>query len=419
MKIRTVKWKHKTSPISWIIFLITLCTVIISLVSVVFPALLIRSLGGFEDNLGINSFEAGIWAWPFLITNLIIFSTAILYHKKKLPKIVTKLINFIFNFEVSKNVAFFVMLIVIGLYITFSVNELFNGEFLPDFEFRAKGDLENFNITEVAPKEGLGKQFLLFLLNSSLQLFGNYKVIPFLSSISLLVLTYFVTVELSKKRFAGIISVLIVMQSGMFLFYDTVVVYPNFWILFYLLSLYLICKKWALSPVAFVFSVLTKGLSLAFLPMTFFFIYRAKMDMRKKIRIMISYVIMIVLGISFLSIAELNLNPDDVPFTDFDSHDFWSGFTAISVALRMDGLVLIFLLPLIVGLFVASKKGVVHADSIMFLILSMILTAPLLVAFSDHHNVPYRFVPLIVFFAIGVGLLLSKKINQSDELLSK
>ncbi len=419
MKQENFRWYHKTKILSWIIFLITIPIVIISLIPTVFPALLLRSFGGFEDYMGVNSFEIGIWAWPFLITNFIIFSAAILYHKKKLPKIITKLINFIFNFEVSKNVAFFVMLIVIGLYITFSVNELFNGEFLPDYYFRAKGDLENFNITEIAPKEGLGKQFLLFLLNSSLQLFGNYKVIPFISSISLLVLTYFFTVELSKKRFAGIISVLIVMQSGIFLFYDTFVVYPNFWILFYLLSLYLICKKWTLSPIAFVFSVLTKGLSIVFLPMTFFFIYRAKMDMRKKIRIMTSYVVMIVIGITIVSVADLNLNPADVPFTDFNSADFLSGFTATSVALRMDGLVLIFLLPLIVGLFVASKKGVVHADSIMFLILSVIFTAPLLVAFSDHHNVPYRFVPLIVFFAIGVGLLFSKKINESAEQLSK
>lgn len=176
---------------------------IISLIPTIFPALLLRSFAGFEDYMGVNSFETGIWAWPFLITNLIIFSTAILYHKKKLPKIITKLINFIFNFEVSKNVAFYVLLIVIGLYITFSVDELLNGEFLSDYYHRAKDDLENFNITEVAPNEGLGKQFLLFFLNLSFQLFGNYKVLPFLSSISLLVLTYFFTVELSKKKICG------------------------------------------------------------------------------------------------------------------------------------------------------------------------------------------------------------------------
>jgi len=66
-------------------------------------------------------------------------------------------------------------------------------------------------------------------------------------------------------------------------------------------------------------------------------------------------------------------------------------------------------LPLTVGLFVAARKRVLHADSIMFFILTMLLLGPLLLAFSDHHNVPYRFVPLIVFFAMGVGVLLSKR----------
>jgi len=66
-------------------------------------------------------------------------------------------------------------------------------------------------------------------------------------------------------------------------------------------------------------------------------------------------------------------------------------------------------LPLTVGLLIASRKGVLHADSIMFFILTMLLLGPLLLAFSDHHNVPYRFIPLIVFFAMGVGVLLSKR----------
>ena len=82
---------------------------------------------------------------------------------------------------------------------------------------------------------------------------------------------------------------------------------------------------------------------------------------------------------------------------------------AFSSSLRADGLVLLFILPLTVGLFVASRKRVLHADSIMFFVLTMLLLGPLLLAFSDHHNVPYRFVPLIVFFAMGVGVLLSKR----------
>ena len=405
--------------LTWIIFLITLGVVIISLISVVFPALLIRSFGGFEDNLGINSLEPGIWAFPLLMVNFIIFGLTIFYYKDKLPKIFTNLIKFIFNFEVSNTVAFFVLLIVIGFYITLSVGELFNGEFLPDFYIRDKAALENFKITEVVITKGFGHHIQLFLQWTSYELFSNYKVIPFISSIALLVLTYFVTFELTKKRFAGIVSLLIVLQSQIFLFYDTYVVYPPFWILFYLLSLYLICKKWPISPVVWVIAVLSKGLTIIFLPMTFFFIYRANMPKQKKIRVSIAYGITIVILGIFLSMTNLQLGPYDVESTDFKPHEFWAGFTSINSSLKQDGLVLTLLLPLIVGLFFASRRGIVHADTIMFLIFSIIVSAPFLTAFSDHHNLPYRFIPLIVFFAIGVGLLLSKKISGQVEQLSK
>ena len=47
----------------------------------------------------------------------------------------------------------------------------------------------------------------------------------------------------------------------------------------------------------------------------------------------------------------------------------------------------------------------------MILIAGILLTAPLLVSLTDMTNQPYRFVSLIVFFAIGAGILLSTKIT--------
>jgi len=70
------------------------------------------------------------------------------------------------------------------------------------------------------------------------------------------------------------------------------------------------------------------------------------------------------------------------------------------------------MLPLIVGLFFKSRNGFKEADSITFLILGMILSAVLIPAFSTAINMPYRFIPLVVFFAIGVGVLLSKKVTE-------
>jgi len=204
----------------------------------------------------------------------------LLYYKNKLPQIITKSVRFIFNFEVSSKLAFFVITIIIGTYIVVSIGELFNGEFLPDYHIRVKYFLENYDVTKIGSLAGY---VVLFLTSSSMQLFGNYKVIPFIASISLLVLTYFFTFEITQKRFAGIIAMVIVLQSRIFLFFDTSVAYPNYWILFYLLSLYLICKKWPLAPISYVLSLLTKVLTGIFLPMTLFFIYRANITKRKKI----------------------------------------------------------------------------------------------------------------------------------------
>jgi len=95
MDIKNVKSEHKTSLVSLIIFLITLGVVIFSLMSVVFPALVMRTLSVIDDNAGINPFEPGIWAYPLLITNFIIFGLMLLYYKKKLPTIITKSIKFV------------------------------------------------------------------------------------------------------------------------------------------------------------------------------------------------------------------------------------------------------------------------------------------------------------------------------------
>ena len=73
-----------------------------------------------------------------------------------------------------------------------------------------------------------------------------------------------------------------------------------------------------------------------------------------------------------------------------------------------DAITVLFLLPLIFGLFVISKNNK-HANSISVLIAGILLTAPLLTGMTEQTNQPYRFMPIIVFFGIGVGMLFSIK----------
>jgi len=134
--------------VSWVVFLVTLIILMIILTAAVFPNLLLSSFGGVEDHLGINPFETGIWAFPLLITNFIVLGLAILYLKQRLPNFFTSLIKFIFNFEVSSKIAFLVIVILIGMYIVFSVGELTDGKFQPDYNERVKSWLENFSFTK-------------------------------------------------------------------------------------------------------------------------------------------------------------------------------------------------------------------------------------------------------------------------------
>jgi len=397
----------KTSLVTWAVFLSTLVVVLFTVIPAVFPALLLRTFGGFEDSLGVNPFEIGIFTYPFLITNLVVFSIAVLYFKNRLWQPITKSIRFIFNFEVSKKVAFFAVVILIGCYITFSIGELLDGKFQDDFEVHFKDWLEIYSVSDFQATP-IGYHLQFFLETTSMQVFENYKVIPFIASIALLVLTYIVTVELSKKRFAGIVAMVIVLQSYVFLWYDTSVSYPNFWIVFYLLSLYLMLKKWALSPIAYVASVVSKALTAAFIPMTIFFVYSANIPKKKKFYVLITYGIIVAGGGIFLASNNLELNP----IHEFQSHDFWAGFSAVYNSLRFDEIVLFFMLPLTVGLFIASRRGIRYADAIMFMILGILISAPLIDAFSISINVPYRYISLIVFFAIGTGLLLSRKVTE-------
>ena len=73
----------------------------------------------------------------------------------------------------------------------------------------------------------------------------------------------------------------------------------------------------------------------------------------------------------------------------------------------LDFIPVLFLVPLLFGLFVASKNNR-YANSISILIIGILLTAPLLTGMTDKTNQPYRFMPMVIFFAVGVGILFSK-----------
>jgi hypothetical protein len=340
---------------------------------------------------------------------VVIFGIAILYFKNKLPQLLNNSIKFIFNFEVSARIAFLAVLIILGFYVVFTITEISTAESWPDYHNRVKPLLKNWTIDS---GEGFDQYVTLFLLSISLNVLGNGKAIPFIASVAMLLVTYLLTTELTKKRFAGILSMIIVLQSGTFFIFDTTATYPNFWVLFYLLSLYLCYKKWPLSPISFILSVLSKQNAALFLPMTLFFTHDSGLPKQKKIHIVITYGAVAVLSITAILIGiKISFWGFTGDVVGFQLHDFWKAFNAFSYQLRFDGLILVLLLPLTIGLGIASRKKIIHADSILFLITGAILSQPFMAAITIISSEPYRFMPLITFCAIGVGIIFSKRVK--------
>jgi len=280
--------EEKATLVSKTVFGFTLIVVIFSLVGLIFPALITAIL--FPVALFVNPFEFGIWMIPFVTANLILFGFAILHYKKILPDLILRFIKFILNFEVSPRIAAIVIVTLFGIYIGFTVNELtvFEGKVWGDFH-RIQLAVEEFPFNEYRGNVSIVyvKNFFLWVSHNILD---NIRILPFVGSISLLLVTYFFTVQLTKKRFAGIISLIILMQSGTFLVYDTSATYSFFRTLFYVLSLYVINNKnWFLSHVFFIFSLFSKPLTAIFIPMSIFFTYNSIMPKKKKILIIIGY----------------------------------------------------------------------------------------------------------------------------------
>ena len=409
----TEKLKKKLpNYLNWIVFLFSISIVLVTLISVIFPTLIASNNSTINELrqfgvvlLEVNPFELGVWSISLIVADFLILITALYYFKKKLPISVKSGIDFVFSFEISKKVAVVVIVVILVIYVGFSWEELTIQEEWEDYA-GVKQRLDRWSPEQIT--SGFEPHVKYFLHWASMGLFGNYSVISFIASISLLLLTYFFTAAISKKRFAGIVSMIVLLQSNLFLTYDTTVSYTYFWILFYLLSLYFLYKVWPLSPVAYLASIFSKALTATFLPMSLFFIFRSKISKTSKVIVAVSSTALILAGI-FVSTTGANIGGIAGEPEEFDWDEFMLGFTSFSFQLRFDGLILVFILPLIVGLFIASRHGIQHADSIMILIGGMLFLAPLLTGFSELTNQPYRFVSVVVFFAIGVGILLSKR----------
>ncbi len=391
-------------------FIVTFLIVTISVISIIFPALIISNTYEYPHNL--EPFEFSPWLLPIIVSISGIFALGFLHSYNKLPNFLHSGINFIFNFELSKKISIILGIIILGLYIGFSSHELFFDESDQWGDYRILDEaLKIWPSTDhwsVYIKEQNTRYVRMILLDFSQEYLQNIKILPFAASTLVLIFTALVTIQISKKRITGIIAMLILLQSPTFTDFDTIAVYENFWVLFFLLSIYSIQKKWwHSSPIFFLLSIFTKAFVATYIWMNAIFILRSEIPNKIKLILLGSYVGVFLISYTIFESGK-SIIYDDIVRINVNS--FYEAFSGWGNAMQLDPLIVLCIIPLVVGLFIKSRNGLKQADSVLIMIGGTILAGPLISLVTDFYFIlPYRFIPFIIFTAIGIGLFFTKK----------
>ena len=374
--------KKSNHSIVWLIFSLGIFVVLFSLISVVFPGLIISIV---DVNPFGEPFEIGAMGIPLLVVNVIVFSLIILGVKHRLPEKFTDIIQKILSFDLSGKNSFIILIIILAIYIAASANEL------SIYELSQYGDfLILESALEVWPEQESENKYVaeqwdrhvrMILLMTSEEVFHNVKVIPYLASIFLLITTYFLTIKLSEKNFTGLIAVVLILQSSTFYLYDTIAVYENIWALFYVFSIYLIFKKPKFSSIFFILSIFSKAIIVLWLPVSILVALLSDIPRNTKIFVLSTHVVAIIISVIIFQYS----NAIYGNVINIDISEFWIGFTTLAFNLRFDVLLLLFLLPVSVGLFLKAKKGSKNSISLIVLICGTILVTPVLEIITDHY----------------------------------
>ena len=384
----------------------------ISLLSVVFPALILTEFGNITTNL-YDKFETGNNALVLILGNVIIFSLGYVYKKNKIANF-SSFVNKIRNFDISKKQSLIIGTIILVVYAAITSPELTLDEALQwgDYDILTSA-LETFPETTSGDQiqdEQNSRFVRMILLGFSQDYLDNIKILPFISSIILIALVGLTAFEISQKKIAGLIAMLVIIQSYTFLEYDTIAVYENFWVSFFLFSIYTIHKKWHLSGIFYLLSVFSKAFSTPFLILNVFYVIRSELNSKTKLRIIISYGIIILIMLGLFAMG--NTIYDDVVHVDFNR--FMNSLSDFSSQMRFDHFMLMMILPVTIGLFFTARAGLIQAESLLFFISVLLLAGPLVALLTDFYVIlPYRFIPLIAFFSISIGVVIFKNTKSS------
>ena len=248
---------------------------------------------------------------------------------------------------------------------------------------------------------------VLSLLVLSREVFGEPRVLSFISSIVFLVLTFFVGKAVSGKKYVGLIAMMFVMMSSIFNKYDTGITYPTFWGSFYLASILAMFKVPKIAFVPYLLAMCFKNIAVLYFPVSLVFARFSSIDVKSKRIIYITHVLVLVAGLVFLVaspqvlegvISQINIELDDFVW--------WLGMWAVEF--NDDRAVLFSMFFVIGGLWILKRQNVANSFAVLLVIVVILLQPSFISGFTDFTNEDYRFLVLVAFVGVGIGLVVSK-----------
>lgn len=352
----------------------------------------------------IDSFSKSQQSYLTLTSDMILISLLLATRVEKFRHTITDNARKILHLQLPTKVAYFILVVLVATFVLLTFDNLTDQERYGDLYY-ADDAVENF--PEHFDWMGVVKVAIIF---TSQQVFGDIGMIPYLGSLSLLVVTYFFVLQFTGNRVAGLISVAVLVQSTTLLNFSGSAVRDSIWVLLYLLSLLVVRRKWYLSPTIYVLSYFSKVLVISYLPLSLFYLYRSSVSIDTKIKAIIPYCILLIGGLVFALFISRNISLEPVSLPSFSFL-----VRSLSSYLSYDSWIMPFFLPVITGLFLHSRRGILKNDSIIFLIIGITISYALLAVFTDNLYEYYRLIPMVVFLAIGTGCLFVRSEGHSKK----
>jgi len=336
-----------------------------------------------------------------------------------------KVIDLVESFDIKKKKSILLLVLIIGVWAGYSaINELtfpFEdcksfGKTVDDAGLCTDYGMRLYFMYQYGDHRGENplRAVTYELLYLSEKVFGDFRVIPFISSGLFIALTYFLTTEITKRNYTGLIAVLFLLHSPIFFKYDLVLTYPNFWATLFFASLFFSYKSrvWLLSPVTIIVSFGAKIINLMNLPAVIVFVCLTENKNRKKLLLvyttLVALVCTVVLSTSvlypplwhkfyFIFISQFKFQPMEFLW--------WLGMW--SVELFTDKITLLLIFLMLPCLFILKKGKVKNASAVLAMLIIFILQPAFISGLTEYTNEDYRYLHLVAFVGIALSLVIA------------